>query len=296
MLINNVVSSTLEALVHFVGFFFVLFPIANDKWVWQYTKNGHFSVHSCYHLLHSSTVTSSLNTDGSSSGLENSNGKRIWKLNILLKVRVFLRRACWEVLPTNSQLSRRHIHYGSQCPLYGNRTKLLASFSKEECGLSSNRNAVIWGKTTENKPDAATKVRSFLAEFRFWLFQHQGIKIHLNIPHWQPPGPGFIKLNFDGGHLTKENVAIMVAVEKQWKSIVVERDCLEVIQGLKSEEENLSTIGSIIDECKNFVNCFECVSFPAVRREIKSLAHVLVKVCNSGTGCGSCLPSNLIVH
>ncbi|PIN21273.1 hypothetical protein CDL12_06026 [Handroanthus impetiginosus] len=271
--------------------------------------------------------------DGSSSGLENSNWKRIWKLNIPLKVKVFLWRAWWEILPTNSQLRRRHIHYGSQCPLCGNSEEIVLHalrdcpyvasvwkiselegvdvegngsnvkdwllFQKKNVYLVqlelifmlcwaiwSNRNAVIWGKTTENKPDPATKVRSSLVEFHFRRFQHEGKHFkdrscrkrdeNWVCRWWESRSCGGI-FSLEVTKAEATLLAIMVAVEKQWK-------------------ENLSTIGNIIDECKYFVNCFECVIFSVVRREIKYLAHALVKVCNSGTGRGSCLPSNLIVH
>ncbi|KAL5780225.1 hypothetical protein ACOSQ2_010962 [Xanthoceras sorbifolium] len=87
-----------------------------DKLMWHHTKDGKYSVKSGYWLA------SSLAQDGtsSSSSLAGSSWwKFLWGLNIPAKVRMFVWRACRNLLPTRSLLAARRVPVGAGCPLCG---------------------------------------------------------------------------------------------------------------------------------------------------------------------------------
>lgn len=81
----------------------------DDMIVWHYSKDGRFSVRSCYqHLLHMHTHSGSQG-EGSSSGTETLRWEEIWKLPVPPKIRMFLWRACNGILPNKVELFRRRI-------------------------------------------------------------------------------------------------------------------------------------------------------------------------------------------
>ncbi|KAL5733341.1 hypothetical protein ACOSQ2_033033 [Xanthoceras sorbifolium] len=87
-----------------------------DKLLWHYSKDGKYSVKSGYWLA------SSLAQDGASSSSSSAGSswwKFLWGLNIPAKVRMFVWRACRNLLPTRSLLAARRVPGGSGCPLCG---------------------------------------------------------------------------------------------------------------------------------------------------------------------------------
>lgn len=81
----------------------------DDMIVWHYSKDGRFSVRSCYqHLLHMHTHSGSQG-EGSSSWTETWRWEEIWKLPVPPKIRMFLWRACNGILPNKVELFRRRI-------------------------------------------------------------------------------------------------------------------------------------------------------------------------------------------
>lgn len=76
-----------------------------DRMVWQFTKNGAFTVQSCYHRI--LKITHDASMDASTSGPSNESGSwecnMIWSIHLLLKVKMFTwaRRS---ILPTMAEL------------------------------------------------------------------------------------------------------------------------------------------------------------------------------------------------
>ncbi|KAH7572293.1 hypothetical protein JRO89_XS04G0233800 [Xanthoceras sorbifolium] len=85
-----------------------------DKLMWHHSKDGKYSVKSGYWLA------SSLARDGASSSSPSAGSswwKFLWGLNIPAKVRMFVWRACRNLLPTRSLLAARRVPVGAGCPL-----------------------------------------------------------------------------------------------------------------------------------------------------------------------------------
>ncbi|XP_012852602.1 PREDICTED: uncharacterized protein LOC105972213 [Erythranthe guttata] len=91
---------------------------ATDKLIWHFSSTGQFTAKSCYHaLLTHRTFSRGMESGGaaSSSGESTRRWKFIWKLSIPPKVRIFLWRACSDILPTNVELFRRGISPSPFC-------------------------------------------------------------------------------------------------------------------------------------------------------------------------------------
>ena len=132
---------------------------------------------------------------------------------------------------------------------------------------------------------------------------------------WQAPQAGFVKVNFNGavfGELNKSGVgvvirdnngavlvscsekltqaykaeetetlaarkALMFAHELGFQRVILEGDALGLIQALKSQEQNLSPLGSLVEDVKLYSNHFQRVLYSHVKRNGNSVAHNLAK-------------------
>ncbi|KAJ0007435.1 hypothetical protein Pint_29767 [Pistacia integerrima] len=87
-----------------------------DKIVWRCSQNGLFSVRSAYHLQ----VESQLSSRGQSSSATNENKKwkKLWKLPITNAEKLFLWKACQDILPTKCNLVKKRVIEDHFCPFY----------------------------------------------------------------------------------------------------------------------------------------------------------------------------------
>lgn len=88
---------------------------AEDKLMWHYSKDGCFSVRSCYQFLLQLHSYSESQERGTTSGLEAQNWDVIWKLRIPPKIIMFLWRAYAGILPLKVELFQRHIVCSPYC-------------------------------------------------------------------------------------------------------------------------------------------------------------------------------------
>jgi hypothetical protein len=89
----------------------------DDLWVWEPEKHGMYMVRSAYKLLHKlKSRKKSIEVQGQS---RNDDRKRIWKLDVPPKVKVFWWRVIHEFLPTKYVLHKRHIEPEAHCETCG---------------------------------------------------------------------------------------------------------------------------------------------------------------------------------
>ena len=88
-----------------------------DKLIWEETNNGLFIVKSAYKVAINILVASPLGSLDSSSDESNMRcfWKRVWKLDVPLKVRHFVWRACRDILPTKTNLRHRQVLVEDMC-------------------------------------------------------------------------------------------------------------------------------------------------------------------------------------
>ncbi|XP_012859003.1 PREDICTED: uncharacterized protein LOC105978134 [Erythranthe guttata] len=90
----------------------------SDRWVWNCTNNGRFSVRSCYFMLMNMESETGRRTRGCgvAGGSNSSYGwKLLWEFCIPPKVKVFWWRACAEIIPTGAALFKRKIKDTPSC-------------------------------------------------------------------------------------------------------------------------------------------------------------------------------------
>ena len=88
----------------------------DDKLIWHYSADGVFSVRSAYHLLRSKLRP---DIPSSSSGLGQALWKRVWRLNVPPRIRLFGWRLGIGVLPTRGNIASRILGYDMRCELCG---------------------------------------------------------------------------------------------------------------------------------------------------------------------------------
>ena len=85
-----------------------------DKLVWRGTTDGIFSVRSAYHMGMENTFRG--RGSASSVSLENRIWKVIWNLEVPNSVKMFMWRACNDLLPTKCNLVKRKMVEDCICP------------------------------------------------------------------------------------------------------------------------------------------------------------------------------------
>ncbi|KAM7472433.1 hypothetical protein LguiA_010616 [Lonicera macranthoides] len=68
------------------------------------------------------------------------------------------------------------------------------------------------------------------------------------------------------------------------EKVIIESDSLNIVQRLKSQDEDFSRVGLIINDCKSLVKGFNQCVFSFVRRSANSVAHSLARAANSVSG------------
>jgi len=88
--------------------------LPSDKMVWNWEKDGEFSVRSAYHFL---CDEKSRNQLGPSNPQRNKLWKEIWRAFIPNKIKNFMWRLAKNILPTRANLQKKGITFDTLCPL-----------------------------------------------------------------------------------------------------------------------------------------------------------------------------------
>ena len=67
--------------------------------------------------------------------------------------------------------------------------------------------------------------------------------------------------------------ALMFTHELGFQRVILEGDALGLIQALKPQEQNLSLLGSLVEDVKVYLNHFQRVLYSHVKRNNNSVAH-----------------------
>ncbi|KAL2937195.1 hypothetical protein RDABS01_020644, partial [Bienertia sinuspersici] len=178
--------------------------LPDDVLYWNVSKDGEFRVRDAYRMA-------IMEGRASSSNGVDPIWNKIWKMKVLPKVRLFVWRACWDILPYNCNLAKRRVKPERGCVRCG----------MEEDSLHILRDCCWTKKIWEGKRASWCKLEAL--SFREWLAgvssenknreleamaldmlqEYQKAK---DKPHqtkgrtdakWQPPDDGVIKVNFD---------------------------------------------------------------------------------------------------
>ncbi|KAF7809060.1 uncharacterized protein G2W53_035803 [Senna tora] len=88
-----------------------------DRWVWEAERSGKYSIKSGYrHAMMDTWSQFEMGLDIDTDAMSKF-WKRLWKLPMLSRYKVFLWRACWGIVPTVETLERRGMEINEVCPM-----------------------------------------------------------------------------------------------------------------------------------------------------------------------------------
>ncbi|KAK8940780.1 hypothetical protein KSP39_PZI009905 [Platanthera zijinensis] len=226
-----------------------------DRWVWDYSNSGLFSVRSVYHLIHLSDRSSA------SGGLLGWNF--IWKADVPPRIRVFLWRLASDILPTGVGLRLRHSagliacsfcgspdedarHALFTCPsvcaawdstgfgdldswwragspecwvrgAHGALSREDFAFFATLCwALWWRQNRLVWEGVVQPMLLSVIFARAATTTFLESLGMMTAPRC-VGVPCWLPPGASCVKLNFDGAVRKDPNrVGLGVVARDSW--------------------------------------------------------------------------------
>lgn len=113
-----------EAVIYFEAIFLIFFlslakPNGNkqDSIVWHYGKREIYTVRNGYYKAREFNEYAII--AGPSRHTVDEFWKKVWYMKTLPKVRIFLWRACQEIIPIKGNLTQRHIPVALECPMCG---------------------------------------------------------------------------------------------------------------------------------------------------------------------------------
>ncbi|KAL0392972.1 UNVERIFIED_CONTAM: hypothetical protein Sradi_2520000 [Sesamum radiatum] len=237
----------------------------DDILVWYYSSFGLFTVRSAYHL-----ICSLENSPGLSSLFVNEHAwwRFVWQAKVPNKIKVFIWKTCLNALPTSRNLLQRMPRSFSVC---------LHLFGLVRC--------------------SECRYGHLASSFCFLLLGRSALGVHkLNfdgalLGGGSAMGLGVVAQNDRGtclawlsrrvdrrgtGEVAKALAAweaIQLAARRGWKSLIIEGDCVVLINKLRTVEGDLSSIGTVIFDILALVPIFSSCHFACVKRKLNSVAH-----------------------
>ncbi|KAK4413834.1 hypothetical protein Salat_2796200 [Sesamum alatum] len=96
-----------------------------------------------------------------------------------------------------------------------------------------------------------------------------------------------ISVNFKASpehvELLAASAAVDLAREKEWLHVIIEGDCLSIINKLATDGKDFSVLGNLVDDIKKKASHFSSCQFSFTKREANSAAHRLARAANSRT-------------
>ena len=146
---------------------------SRDKLLWKENSANMFTVRSAYQVA--LKLKESVQAEHSRAVTDRAVWKKIWTLHVPPKVRMFVWRACSNILPTRENLHRRKIKVDPQCEVCCQKTESTGHLLWE-CPLARNVWALCRGKIQKCSNDA----QDFFA-----LFQMQADRLtKMELDRW----------------------------------------------------------------------------------------------------------------
>ncbi|XP_012851712.1 PREDICTED: uncharacterized protein LOC105971405 [Erythranthe guttata] len=179
-----------------------------------------------------------------------------------------------------------------------------------------NRNRAMKDEEVIKSCDLVSWCRHFLAAYKSAQICPNSRMRDIHPSVWKPPPSNVVKLNFDAAFPNGESFFSVGMVARDsygsclgWKvtriqgnlqpvegealaalktismaksmgltNIILEGDCLQVINALNSREWEFSSFGAFVEECLNIGESFDSCSFNFVKRQGNLLAHCIAQI------------------
>ncbi|KAM7262619.1 hypothetical protein ACFE04_000302 [Oxalis oulophora] len=304
-----------------------------DQFIWSGTNRGVYSVKTGYYfarnILYSSVVAAE--HDQSYHIIDDFPWEKIWKLNILPKIKDFIWRACKGIIPICHNLQLRGVALENACPICG-------EFENIEHALMTCSKAVeCWHSISFNIPNTSfmdfisnilqgnTHLAEKICVLAWGIWNNRNARdLTKNgrqdrgeqlIPHWVRPPSDLVKCNFDasinkqafkssyGGVVRCSDATVMLCYSgffdgcyppviaetlafreslllfcsRGITSILMESDCLELVQVFHASLSGISELGMLVEECRHLSKKFQTFSLVWINRRVNEVAHHLAK-------------------
>ena len=174
------------------------------------------------------------------------------------------------------------------------------------------RNKIIWEGSSFNPQAMASRTFELLREYQ--LYHPPKVKKNNRIASkWETPPSGRLKINIDGffrpdvevagiGMVVRDEVGrcraafqrsispissffqaeaeacragLLIAINQGWNDLILETDCAALVTALANSAEDLSEIGRIVEDCKEYMLAFTSLNFRHIYREANGVAQRL---------------------
>ncbi|KAA3462318.1 reverse transcriptase [Gossypium australe] len=247
-----------------------------DLMVWKGELSGEFSVRSSYKLLQDYDPTAY-----ALHHIYRDFYNKLWKIDIPLKIKMFIWKISWNYLATRVNMSLRKLSTNYLCPHCGSGEESVNHLFRE-CPAS----VTIWKELSD----------AILVTFPFTDPPGQTIKVNFDDAFDERSklsASGIVVRDSSGSVLLASTElhkdvdsafaaeaiacrrASQIALNINRESVIIEGDSLTIIKKCKQRDFDKSQVGSYIHDIQMLKNRFKTVSFEFVPRSANNLAHIL---------------------
>ncbi|XP_012827279.1 PREDICTED: uncharacterized protein LOC105948607 [Erythranthe guttata] len=196
-----------------------------------------------------------------------------------------------------------------------------------------NRNKYMHNEPMMNSEEIVRWSKSYLDAYSHAQFQQPSTAREDHPSKWKPPSPDLIKINVDAafppdqdyymtsmvprdhngkcirwrrelhpgrpppavGEAHAALLAMRLAIELGWQSIITESDCLHITESLKEGVATSAPYGIFIEDCLTVLPLFQCCIFSFAKRTGNCLANAIAKATDLNCYEGYLLPLNLAI-
>ncbi|KAL6138049.1 hypothetical protein ACLB2K_063335 [Fragaria x ananassa] len=254
--------------------------VGEDRMVWHFDNKGLYSVKSGYHVARMTNQQGNITSTSDSNSGTKALYKRIWGSIAPPKVRMHAWRLVRGILPTRCALNKRVLHPDVRCVFCESRNVeeviewaaiMLDKLTKEQAArvlmalwvIWDTRNDVLWNRGSYDLGHMQRKAKDLFMEYQNSMVARQrreshkrgGIGVVVRNEHGVRMAALAQPLEYAHTALQVEAEAlrarILIAIHQAWEMVEIESDCSMLVDDLHRDEDDLSTVDRIVEDCRS---------------------------------------------
>ncbi|KAK9929437.1 hypothetical protein M0R45_026537 [Rubus argutus] len=154
-----------------------------------------------------------------------------------------------------------------------------------------NRNSTVWDEVSKSASDIVPVTMGWWEEFRS-VHTSSNVPQQPRLHKWKPPPLGLVKLNVDAsfnlisggaglGGVFRDSQGTVLGVQEACKRhmvpLLVESDCLSIVQALQSAVLDFSELGFLLEDLRQMLSEASAASLSHIYRSANAVAHLLAR-------------------